>query len=229
MAGGKARRLRVLVRRGVLVSVLAVVGSNGWLWMLSAGHRFAVADAPYAPVVIVPGARVGQDGSPMAYLRGRLDVAIELMRAGRVSEILVSGDAGGASGDEIDSMTRYLVRHGVDPRLIRADGAGLSTRATCLRARRMFGIDRAIIVSQRRHLPRAVALGRAAGIAADGVFAPCDARRVTKARNTLREWAAAPKALVGMCLPGDASAAHRITERDVDGVADPTRRHRVGR
>ncbi|MFQ6397658.1 ElyC/SanA/YdcF family protein [Nocardia sp. KC 131] len=63
----------------------------------------------------------------MAYLRGRLDVAIELLRAGRAREILVSGDAAGTSGDEIVSMTRYLAEHGVDPALVRSDGAGLST------------------------------------------------------------------------------------------------------
>ncbi|MEU7634093.1 ElyC/SanA/YdcF family protein [Nocardia sp. NPDC049220] len=229
MAGRGARRLRVLVQRGVLVTALAVVGSNTWLWMLSAGHRFAAAHAPCAPVVIVPGARVGQDGSPMAYLRGRLDVAIELMRAGRVEEILVSGDAGGASGNEIVSMTTYLERHGVDPKLIRTDGVGLSTRATCLRARHVFGIERAIIVSQRRHLPRAVALCRAAGITADGVVAPCEARRVTKVRNTLREWLAAPKALIGLYLPGDASAADRVAGIGVGGVARVTTRHRVAR
>ncbi|MFE1596819.1 vancomycin high temperature exclusion protein [Nocardia sp. NPDC058705] len=156
--------------------------------------------APSAPVVIVPGARVAPDGTPMAYLRGRLDVAIELVEAGKAGQILLSGDAGGSSGDEIASMTRYLLDHGIDPAIVRSDGAGLSTRETCERAKSMFRVDRAIIVSQYQHLPRAVALCRAADIEAEGVVAYCDCRRVTEVRNNVREWLAAPKAVAEMIL-----------------------------
>ncbi|WP_433732701.1 SanA/YdcF family protein [Nocardia sp. CA-129566] len=179
-------------------AALAVGGANIRLWLVSSGHRSGPAAAPRVPVVIVPGARVGPDGAPMAYLRGRLDVAIELLRAGKVHEILVSGAAAGTSGDEIASMTKYLVDHGVDPTVVRSDGEGLSTRATCERAKSLFGIDRAIIVTQYQHLPRAVALCRAAGIDADGVIAYCDCRRITKVRNNIREWLAAPKAVAAV-------------------------------
>lgn len=136
----------------------------------------------------------------MAYLRGRLDVAIELVEAGKAEEILLSGDAGGSSGDEIASMLRYLLDHGIDPAIVRSDRAGLSTRETCERAKSMFGVDRAIIVSQYQHLPRAVALCRAAGIDADGVVAYCACRQVTEIRNNVREWLAAPKAAAEMLL-----------------------------
>lgn len=179
-------------------AALVVAGSNLRLWVVSSGHRFGPASAPTVPVVIVPGAKVGPDGAPMAYLRGRLDIAIELLRAGKAREILVSGDAAGTSGDEIASMTKYLADHGVDPALVRSDGEGLSTRATCERAKTRFGIDRAIIVTQYQHLPRAVALCRAAGIDAAGVTAYCDCRRTTKVRNNIREWLAAPKAVAAL-------------------------------
>ncbi|MFX0575270.1 SanA/YdcF family protein [Nocardia nepalensis] len=182
----------------VAAAALVVTAANIRLWMVSSGHRSGLAAAPSVPVVIVPGARVAPDGAPMAYLRGRLDVAIELLRAGKVCEILVSGDAAGTSGDEIASMTNYLADHGVDPAVVRSDGEGLSTRATCRRAKTIFGIDRAIIVTQYRHLPRAVALCRAAGIDADGVVAYCDCRRTTMVRNNIRELLAAPKAVAAL-------------------------------
>ncbi|MEU7137965.1 ElyC/SanA/YdcF family protein [Nocardia sp. NPDC046473] len=193
-----ARRLLGVAAVAATGLVLVVVGSNVRLRMVSSGHRFSPEAAPAVPVVIVPGAKVGPDGAPMAYLRGRLDVAIEFLAAGKAREILVSGDAAGTSGDEIASMTKYLVDHGVDPALVRSDGEGLSTRATCERAKRLFGIDRAIIVSQYRHVPRAVALCRAEGIDADGVTAYCDCRRTTLIRNNIREWLAAPKAVVAL-------------------------------
>ncbi|WP_157187283.1 SanA/YdcF family protein [Nocardia vinacea] len=179
-------------------AALVVAGANLRLWLVSAGYRSGLAAAPTVPVVIVPGAKVGPDGAPMAYMRGRLDVAIELLRAGKVREILVSGDAAGISGDEIASMTKYLVDHGIDPAVVRADGEGLSTRATCERAKNLFGIDRAIIVTQYRHLPRAVALCRGAGIDGYGVTAYCECKRTTLVRNNLREWLAAPKAVAAL-------------------------------
>ncbi|WP_255284115.1 SanA/YdcF family protein [Nocardia alba] len=190
------------------------------MWTLSAGHRSDVAAAPSAPVVIVPGAKVAPDGTPMAYLRGRLDVAIELIEAGKAEEILLSGDAGGSSGDEIASMIAYLLDRGIDPAIVRSDGSGLSTRETCERAKSMFGIDRAIIVSQYQHLPRAVALCRVAGIEADGVVASCECRQVTEARNNIREWLAAPKAVAQM-LHGRlwAADARRGGGTSADGLA----------
>ncbi|WP_228537668.1 vancomycin high temperature exclusion protein [Nocardia sp. XZ_19_231] len=199
----KRRRLRRIAKTGLVAAgglMLVTAGANIAMWTLSSGHRSDVAAAPSAPVVIVPGAKVGPDGTPMAYLRGRLDVAIELVEAGKAEEILLSGDAGGTSGDEIASMTRYLLDHGIDPAIVRSDRAGLSTRETCERARSMFGIERAIIVSQYQHLPRAVALCRAAGIEADGVVAYCECRQITEVRNNVREWLAAPKAVAEMIL-----------------------------
>ncbi|MEU4812017.1 ElyC/SanA/YdcF family protein [Nocardia fluminea] len=198
-----SRRLRRIARAGLVVAgglVLMTAGANVAMWTLSSGHRSDVAAAPSAPVVIVPGARVATDGTPMAYLRGRLDVAIELVEAGKAEEILLSGDAGGSSGDEIASMLRYLLDHGIDPAIVRSDRAGLSTRETCERAKSMFGVDRAIIVSQYQHLPRAVALCRAAGIETDGVIAYCECRQATEIRNNVREWLAAPKAAAEMLL-----------------------------
>ncbi|WP_327101390.1 YdcF family protein [Nocardia vinacea] len=192
----------MVVRRAgvglVAGAALVVAGANLRLWLVSAGYRSGPAAAPMVPVVIVPGAKVGPDGAPMAYMRGRLDVAIELLRAGKVREILVSGDAAGTSGDEIASMTQYLVNHGIDPAVVRTDGEGLSTRATCERAKNLFGIDRAIIVTQYRHLPRAVALCRGAGIDGYGVTAYCECKRTTLVRNNLREWLAAPKAVAAL-------------------------------
>ncbi|MFI6365956.1 vancomycin high temperature exclusion protein [Nocardia sp. NPDC050630] len=192
---------KTTLRLGVGVAAAAaliVAGANVRLRLVSAGYRFVPAAAPTVPVVIVPGAKVGPDGAPMAYLRGRLDVAIELLRAGKVRGILVSGDAAGTSGDEIASMTSYLADHGVDPAVVRCDGEGLSTRATCERAKNLYDVDRAIIVTQYQHLPRAVALCRGAGIDGYGVTAYCECKRKTLMRNTIREWLAAPRAVAAL-------------------------------
>jgi vancomycin permeability regulator SanA len=153
--------------------------------------------APSAPVVVVFGAELAPGGQrPKPFLAGRLDVAAELFRAGKVRAVLVSGDAAGTSGDEVAVMTRYLVERGVPAGRIVADPHGLDTYDTCARAADVYGIRRALLVSQSFHLPRAVALCRHLGIDADGVDARCDTcRDATLRKNTARELGANVKAV----------------------------------
>ena len=49
------------------------------------------------------------------------------------------------------------------------DFAGGDTYDSCVRARRIFGVERALVVSQGYHLPRAVTTCRAVGLDAEGV------------------------------------------------------------
>ncbi|WP_232521424.1 vancomycin high temperature exclusion protein [Micromonospora phaseoli] len=167
------RRLRRLVALGLAVLLLV---SLPWLWttLTARGHIHAAGEAPDADVVIVLGTAVAQDGQPGVRLAGRLETAAELVHSGRARVVLVSGDGGGTSGDEPAAMTGYLTgRLGVDPRRVVADPHGLDTYDSCLRAREVYGVERALIVTQSYHLSRAVTLCRHLGIDADGVPARC--------------------------------------------------------
>jgi vancomycin permeability regulator SanA len=225
------RRFATLARmkkRAVLMSlsVVAVVAIGApflWTRLASSGHVHETsADAPEAPVVIVFGAELAPGGErPKPFLAGRLDVAAELVRAGKARAVLVSGDSGGSSGDEIAAMTRYLVERGVDGRRIAADPHGLDTYDTCVRAVDVYGVRRALLVSQAFHLPRAVTLCRRAGMEADGVHARCDScRTVTLRRNAAREVGADVKA-VGDALRRRGPAVDSPPD---DSVADALRR-----
>jgi vancomycin permeability regulator SanA len=189
------RRLRIAAL--ILVGLTAVLlGPTVWLWAGSAGHVHGERSAPRAPVVIVFGAQLAPGGTtPMPFLRGRLDTAAALVAAGRASAILVSGDERGGSGNEVAAMSRYLVEHGVPAHRIVADGHGLDSYDTCRRAYDVYGVRRALLVSQEFHLHRAVTLCRSMGIAADGVTARCPGCQwQTLVFNQLREVPAAWKA-----------------------------------
>jgi vancomycin permeability regulator SanA len=179
-----------------LIVALLLVAPAIWLRVASAGHVHDSADAARASVVIVFGAELAPGGTqPRTFLRGRLDTAADLVRTGRARAVLVSGDAQGGSGDEVAVMSRYLADHGVPQRRIVADGYGLDSYDTCRRAHDVYGVRRALLVSQAFHLPRAVALCRGMGVDADGVAAGCDdCQPLTLLRNTAREIAAAWKA-----------------------------------
>ncbi|SNS94416.1 protein SanA, affects membrane permeability for vancomycin [Rhodococcoides kyotonense] len=183
----------VRVLAAAVMAVIAIIAaSTAWVAHAASGHVHDVDDAPEAPVVIVLGAVV-HGGKPGGFLSGRLDAAIALVESGKAEAILVSGNADGTSGNEIDAMTEYLVDAGIDRDAIAQDDYGIDTYDSCVRAATTFGVTKALVVSQPLHVSRAVALCRDVGIDADGVTAGCECGWLPKWRNYARELLARPK------------------------------------
>jgi SanA protein len=91
-------------------------------------------------------------------------------------------------------MRRFAQAEGLPtPALIR-DIAGLSTYDTCYRAKNVFGVNKAILVTQGYHLPRALFIANSLGMDAYGVAADLNAPRYTS--HELREAFASAWALV---------------------------------
>ena len=129
-------------------------------------------DVAPAPVAIVLGAGLKSDGTPSDVLRDRLRVAADLYHAGKVRYLLVSGDNSTTNYDEPTSMLNHLVNEGSVPsQVIFRDFAGRRTYDSCARAREIWGVDHAIIVTQTFHLPRALFLCAGQGIQVQGVSA----------------------------------------------------------
>ena len=174
---GALRRLPRLVRlalAALLAAALLAVGVVGgsWLWVrrAAADAVHTVSAAPAAPVGLVLGAGLTGPGEPTPFLAARLDVAAQLYRSGAIKVILVSGDNRTADYNEPDAMRSYLVaRRGVPAAAVVADYAGRDTYDSCVRARRIFGVEQALVISQGYHVPRAVAICRAVGLDARGV------------------------------------------------------------
>jgi vancomycin permeability regulator SanA len=186
-APGRRRRRRLIF--ALVLAMLAFLTPAIWTLVASAGHLYTVDNAPNAPVAIVFGAQLKPGGhSPKSFLAGRLATAEKLYRSGRVRALLVSGDAHGSSGNEVAVMTRILTEAGIPADRIVTDPDGLDTYDTCRRARDVYGVSRALLVSQRHHLYRAITLCHTMGLLVDGVEADCDhCNPVTITTNTARE------------------------------------------
>lgn len=130
-----------------------------------------VDEVPPAPIAIVFGAGVWPDGEPSLMLSDRLDAAISLYRQGKVQRLLMTGDNSREDYNEVAAMKRYVVERGVPADLVNLDYAGFRTYDSAYRARTIFGINRAILVTQQYHLPRALFLTDSFGIAAVGLKA----------------------------------------------------------
>ncbi|MBV7668576.1 YdcF family protein [Streptomyces halstedii] len=161
------RGRRWLVRSAVLACVAALLPAT-WLHLVADARVRTTADAPAQEVAVVFGAGLWQ-GRPSPYLAHRLDAAAELYRTGKVRVVLVTGDNSRVEYDEPDAMRTYLTEHGVPDGRIVSDYAGFDTWDSCVRAKKIFGVDRAVLVSQGFHIRRAIALCRSAGIDAYGV------------------------------------------------------------
>jgi vancomycin permeability regulator SanA len=155
---------------GFALLLVAVVLPTTYIELATRRYVVSPEAAPAVPWGIVFGAGLAPGGEPSPILAERLETALLLWRSGRVERLLLTGNTD-PYHDEIRSMRRYLTKGGVPERAISVDLEGLSTFDSCWRARGVFGVQRAILVTQAFHLPRAVFLARAAGIDAVGVRA----------------------------------------------------------
>ncbi|MGW2744885.1 SanA/YdcF family protein [Streptomyces sp. NPDC001450] len=161
------RGQRRLMQAVMAVCVLALLPPT-WLYVSTADRLRTTADVPRTDVAVVFGAGLW-DGEPSPYLAHRLDAAAKLYRAGRIKVVLVTGDNSREDYDEPDAMRTYLGKHGVPDDRIVSDYAGFDTWDSCVRARKIFGVDRAVLISQGFHIRRAVALCEAAGVDSYGI------------------------------------------------------------
>lgn len=132
---------------------------------------YEVPESPARRVAIVFGAGLRWDGTPTAILRDQVETAANLYFNGKVEKILLSGDNSFENYNEPESMRQYALSLGVPPEAIALDYAGRRTYDTCYRAKAIFGVESALLVSQRFHLPRALFLCNTLGLEAAGVEA----------------------------------------------------------
>jgi vancomycin permeability regulator SanA len=146
---------RRAVQGFMLLCVLALLPAT-WMFVSTGDRLRTTADVPRTEVAVVFGAGLWE-GEPSPYLAHRLDAAAKLYRDGRIEVVLVTGDNSREDYDEPDAMRAYLTRRGVPDRRIVSDYAGFDTWDSCVRAKKIFGVDRAVLISQGFHIRRAVA------------------------------------------------------------------------
>lgn len=189
----KVRRALWTLFGVALVGVVALAAINAYILLSARGKTKTVETASHAQVAIVLGAQVTPTGlSPM--LEDRVVRGAQLYKAGKVDKIIVSGDNGQRSYNEVLPMRRAMQRLGVPARDIFMDHAGFSTRASMIRARKVFGVKTAIVVTQRFHMKRALFLAGRAGIDAVGVTSDIQPYGVRGRVSIVREMPARVKA-----------------------------------
>ncbi len=198
-------------------AVLLVAASNAYVLLKGGDSTAEIAAVPEAEVAIVPGALVEPDGEMSAMLATRVEQASRLWHAGTVEKILVSGDHGQWVYDEPDTMRKALVADGVAPRDVFEDHAGFDTWATMVRAREIFGVRDAVVITQGFHMPRALYLADEAGIDATGLTADLRPWGTQGRKSSVREVLSRVKAVADVTLDTQALAGPKIPISTSDG------------
>lgn len=162
----------LLVIVGAVVLVAAVAGITNAVVIKTGGDRIVSAQTAAsgdAQCILVLGASVLADGTPSGILQDRIDRGIELYFAGAAPKIIMSGDNGTESYNEVLAMKNYAIAKGVPSEDIFCDHAGFSTYESMYRAKHVFGVERMVVVTQTYHLYRALYAANGLGIDAVGV------------------------------------------------------------
>jgi SanA protein len=130
---------------------------------------YSVANAPQERAAMVFGAGLTRSGRPTPILRDRVQTAANLYLTGKVEKLLMSGGEWSYARSEPESMREYAISLGVPAEAIVLDHGGQRTYDTCYRAKAVFALDSALLVTQAFHLPRALFVCNALGLKAEGV------------------------------------------------------------
>lgn len=143
-----------------------------FVFLLFASPRtFSLEEVQKDRVAIVFGAGLLRDGSAGPVLSDRVETAVNLYHAGKVDKLLMSGDNRVVAHNEPEAMRQYALNKGVPDEDIVLDYAGRRTYDTCYRAKYIFNIESAVLVTQRFHMARSLYLCNAFGVESVGVEA----------------------------------------------------------
>lgn len=181
----------------LLVMAAGIFCVNQRVLALGSGYLIQAEEAPKGDAIIVLGAYVSPEGIVSPMLEERLKVGYELYRQGKAGKIIVSGDHSRADYDEVNAMKQYYLDKNIPSADIFMDHAGFTTYESMYRAKHVFGVNRAVIVSQKFHLPRAIFIARELGLEAYGVEAATgEYGQSVMLSNHVRETAARCKAFI---------------------------------
>lgn len=167
--------LRIRIPAAIALVLLIGASTAVSIWMRSVTRRYTYTNLsrlPTRPVGIVFGAMVFDHDQMGPTLAQRVRAGVALYKAGKVQKLLLTGEVRGTDYDEVGPMTKMTERLGVPASAIITDGDCFRTYDSCYRARTVFHIQSAILVTQDFHMPRAIYLARHVGIDAIGYTAP---------------------------------------------------------
>lgn len=123
------------------------------------------------PTALIFGGGLKDTGEQSDFEFDRVQTGIDLYKAGRVNKIIMTGDDGARWGNEVQAMKLMALKAGLPPDAVAIDPHGYRTYDSCWRAKNIYGLNSAVVVSQNFHLARIKYLCKHFGLTAYGASA----------------------------------------------------------
>ena len=154
------KQIIIVVLLAPLFGILIIALCNMTIIQYSKGRVYNnVKEIPYKEVGLLLGTSPTTiNGWTNIYYTYRIDAAVKLYKAKKISRILISGDGKEKSYDEPKYMRRDLIKRGIPAHKITLDKKGLRTYDSVINAKETFGLSNFIVISQRFQNERAIYL-----------------------------------------------------------------------
>ena len=194
------KHLVTLMAAITAVAVSVTFFSNAAVTRWARGKCYTdTASVPAQRVALLLGtSRLGRHGGLNPYFVYRVKACAELYHSGKIRKILISGDNSRKGYNEPEELRLALLAAGVPDSCMVLDYAGFRTYDSMVRARKVFGLDSVIVVSQHWHNERALFIAKRIGLYAVGYDATDPNAGVTSLRLHVREWLARTKMTVDL-------------------------------
>jgi len=149
--------------------------------------------------IVLGTARHLVEGGLNPFYTNRIKATIDLFNSGKIKFVLVSGDNGTIYYNEPDRMKKDLMAGGIPEEKIFLDLAGFRTLDSMVRAKEVFGLTNATVISQEFHNERAIYLAQKHGLHAIG-FNAKDVQGNHGLKVHLREYFARVKVFVDILM-----------------------------
>ena len=188
-----------------LFGILIIALCNMTIIQYSKGRVYNnVKEIPYKEVGLLLGTSPTTiNGWTNIYYTYRIDAAVKLYKAKKISRILISGDGKEKSYDEPKYMRRELIKRGIPANKITLDKKGLRTYDSVINAKETFGLSNFTVISQRFQNERAIYLAGHNDIDAIGYNAKDAPNQKGKSaiKVRIREGFAKVKVFMDLILP----------------------------
>ena len=165
------------------------------------GHVYSsINDIPYNNAGLLLGtSKYLGSGKPNQYFSNRIDATVLLFKAGKIRNVVISGDNSKSNYNEPEDMKQELIKRGIPAERIYLDYAGFRTFDSVYRMKAIFGQSSFTIISQEFHNKRALYIAKSLGLDACAYNSE-DVDAYNGFKTKLREKFARVKMLIDIAL-----------------------------
>jgi SanA protein len=142
----------------IILALISILWANSTINKQTENKIFTEMDSiPENKVGLLLGtSKFLRNGKSNQYFENRIAATVQLFKAGKIKNIVISGDNSKKEYNEPEDMKNELTKRGVPEKHIYLDFAGFRTYDSVYSMKEIFGQNRFTIISQEFHNQRAV-------------------------------------------------------------------------